>query len=92
MKYLLVLVVVGLGLWMLLTRLRGGRGERGDEQRPGGAGAADAAGKPAPGPVVMVECAHCGLHLAAADALPEGSRLYCSDSHRRLGPGPGPSA
>jgi uncharacterized protein len=82
-KYLVVLLVVGVGLWMLVSRLRGPRGEGpGPEaegksrQRAGGGGK----------PVEMVECAHCGVHLAVADALPEGSRLYCSDAHRRLGP------
>ena len=73
MKYLLVLVVVGIGLWMVVSRLRGGA----DRERP--------ASKTA-NPPLMVQCAHCGLHLASADALPEGSRLYCSDAHRRLGP------
>lgn len=81
MKFLLVLLVVGIGLWMFTAKLRGPR--QGD----------DAGGKPgdkAPGqaPLTMVECAHCGLHLPAGDALPEGSRLYCSDAHRRLGPAP----
>ena len=83
MKYLLVLLVVGFGLWLLLTRLRGDAAQR-------------KAGRPAPpaaspdAPLVMVECAHCRLHLPAADALPDGSRLYCSDAHRRLGPAPTP--
>jgi uncharacterized protein len=39
----------------------------------------------------MVECANCGLHLPAGDALAEGSRLYCSDAHRRLGPAQPPA-
>lgn len=76
MKYLLVLLVVGIGLWSLLTRLRGPR------QR-GGAAA------PKPGstlPVVVVACAHCGLHLPAADAVADGQQRYCSEAHRRLGP------
>lgn len=73
MKYLLVLVVVGIGLWMLVSRLRG------SDVKP-------RAG-PKPGlPQATVQCAQCGLHLAATDALAEGSRLYCSDAHRRLGP------
>jgi len=77
LKFLLVLLVVGIGLWSLLSRLRG----------PGGGAAGGGATKQAgTTPVVMVECAHCGLHLPAADAVPEGSRLYCSDAHRRLGP------
>ena len=77
MKYLLVFAVVGLVLWMMLSRARG-------------RGADDAAAPPDPAtpkpPALMVQCAHCGLHLAAADAQAEGSRLYCSDDHRRLGP------
>jgi uncharacterized protein len=78
LKFLVVLLVVGIGVWSLVSRLRGpGRGDA----KPG------TADKPASvAPVAMVECAHCGLHLPAADAVPEGSRLYCSDAHRRLGP------
>jgi uncharacterized protein len=65
------------GIWLLSARLRG----------PGAA--APRRRKPAE-PVAMVQCAHCGLHLPAADALAEGSRLFCSDAHRRLGPAPNP--
>jgi uncharacterized protein len=82
MKFLLVLLVVGFGLWTLVSRLRGG-----SEPAPPPK-AADQ--KPLAPPVVMVRCAHCGLHLPAADASAEGSRLYCSDDHRRLGPAPLP--
>jgi uncharacterized protein len=40
-------------------------------------------------PQAMVRCAHCGVHLAEADALqaPDG-RHYCSEPHRLAGPGP----
>ena len=79
MKYLLVLAVVGLGLWMLLSRVRG----RGTDDSDAAAPPDQAKSK---SPALMVQCAHCGLHLAAADAQAEGSRLYCSDAHRRLGP------
>lgn len=84
LKFLLVLLVVGIGVWSLVSRLRGpGRGSRADQ-----AGSDAKAGEKPAGqvPVAMVECAHCGLHLPVADAVPEGSRLYCSDAHRRLGP------
>jgi len=82
LKFLLVLLVVGIGVWSLVSRLRGpGRG--GDRAGASGKPSETPAGQM---PVVVVECAHCGLHLPAADAVPEGSRLYCSDAHRRLGP------
>ena len=78
LKILLVLLVVGIGVWSLVSRLRGpGRSDTkaATDQKPPGAG-----------PVTVVACAHCGLHLPSADAVPDGSRLYCSDAHRRLGP------
>lgn len=34
----------------------------------------------------MVECAHCGVHLPASDAVLDGSRVYCSEAHRLAGP------
>lgn len=79
MKFLLVLLVVGVGLWLLTARLR----------RPGG-GAAGPQPPATPKPVEMVSCAHCGVHLPALDALVDGDRRYCSDAHRRLGPAPNP--
>ena len=83
-KFLLVLLVVGVGLWMLFARLRGpGSGARdSDAARPTKPAATE--------PVEMVVCAHCGVHLPATDALALGTRLYCSDAHRRLGPAPNP--
>jgi uncharacterized protein len=36
----------------------------------------------------MVACAHCGLHLPAAEALPGGQgEHYCSLEHRVAGEG-----
>lgn len=77
-KYLLVLLVVGLGVWMLSTKFR-----RRDEADAPGARPPGTAQVPAPQD--MVACAHCGLHLPAADAVLGGSRVYCSDAHRALG-------
>lgn len=37
-------------------------------------------------PEPMVECAHCGVHLPAADAVLGGDRVYCSEAHRLAGP------
>ena len=35
----------------------------------------------------MVRCAHCATFVPATDALMDGELPYCSDAHRRLGPG-----
>lgn len=80
MKYLLLLLVVGLVLWKLLAR------GRVKAPPPAGRGSPNAPGAPATPPVAMVACAHCGLHLPAADAVLEGSHIYCSPAHRALGP------
>ena len=36
----------------------------------------------------LVSCARCGLNLPRAEARPADGKLYCSDDHARLGPGP----
>lgn len=72
MKYVLVLLVVAIGVLLLAKRLRGS--------------GVPPSGTRAQAPQAMVECAHCGLHLPAADALLEGRNVFCSEGHRRLGP------
>ncbi len=49
--------------------------------------AAASAARPAAKAEPMVDCAHCGLHLPASEALldPE-SRAYCCPDHRAAGP------
>jgi uncharacterized protein len=38
-------------------------------------------------PEAIVACAHCGVHLPAAEALQDDAgRPYCSEAHRRAGP------
>lgn len=81
LKYLLVLLVVAIGVWSLLSRLRGPRRDDDAPRKPGGAK-----------PLQMVRCAHCGLHLAAGEAVSDGPRHYCSETHKRLGPAPPPAA
>jgi uncharacterized protein len=78
MKYLLVLFVIAIGFWMVSTRSR--RPASRDDKPKSRA----AKGRPQE----MVRCAHCGLHLPAADAVADGALAYCTDEHRRLGPGP----
>lgn len=78
MKYLLLLVVIVVGLWMLNKRLRG------PANPPPGPGPAKK--RASPSPAAMVACAHCGVHLPAADAVREGAHHYCGEAHRLLGP------
>lgn len=55
--------------------------------------------RPGPGPAAanppaaeaMVRCTHCGVHLPRGDALFDGERPYCSETHRLAGPQPGGS-
>lgn len=72
MKYLIVLVVVVVLLWWLLARPRKVSGR---------------AGKSATPTIAFVACAHCGVHLPGSDALMDGEKAYCSEAHRRAGPG-----
>ncbi|MBI5259668.1 MAG: hypothetical protein HY855_24405 [Burkholderiales bacterium] len=72
MKFLLMVLVLGFGLWLVLKRAGGARMPPPPKQPPG--------------PQSMAECAHCGLHLPVADAVVDGTRVYCSDAHRLLGP------
>jgi uncharacterized protein len=75
MKYLLVLVVIGV-LWMLFKR-SGSRIGRDDDPSP-----------PTVKPTsAMLACAHCGLHLPQAEVVADAAgRPYCSDTHRAAGP------
>lgn len=75
MKFLLVIAVVGLVLWLMFGR-----------QRRVGKTPPPAAQAPK-GPQPMVACAHCGLNLPRSDALEDGAaRLFCSEPHRAAGP------
>lgn len=75
MKYLLVIAVVGFVLWLMI-----GKPRRAEEVRR------REAPRP-PGPVPMVQCTHCGVHLPASDALSDAAgRSYCGEPHRLAGP------
>ena len=75
MKYLLVLVVV----WVAFMIWRANRqGESRAAPPPPSAPPA------VPPPQAMLRCAHCGVHLPAADALSSPSgKMYCSAAHRQ---------
>ena len=83
LKVLLLLVVVGIGVWMLTTKSRlTGRHDKSKSTSDPSAAKTD------PSPQAMVRCAHCGVHLPALDALTNGSDSFCGEAHRRLGPEP----
>ena len=72
MKFVLVVLVVVIGLWLLLGRGRrgGGSATRRDDK-----------------PTVMLSCVHCGVHLPQSDAVFDAAKNpYCSDAHRLAGP------
>ncbi|TFW09491.1 hypothetical protein E4K72_05815 [Oxalobacteraceae bacterium OM1] len=40
--------------------------------------------RPAPQVESMLQCAQCGVHFPASEAVTVGDRVYCSDAHSRL--------
>jgi len=78
MKFLLILLVLMLLVWLLF----------GSSRRRGLGTRRDGSAAPAPGPAAehMVACAHCGVHLPASLALRYEGRSYCSVAHRDAGP------
>jgi len=81
MKYLIVLFVVALAIWLWRRNRR--------EEMEEAAKAAKPAARPRVGePQAMVRCAHCGLHLPASDAIAgPGGGVYCSIAHRQAAAG-----
>jgi uncharacterized protein len=72
MKYLLVLAVVMIALWLW-------RSGRSADQAGKGASHPGTAAQPQD----MVECPVCSVHLPRSDALPgPNGRLYCCAEHR----------
>lgn len=76
MKFVIVVLAIVLLAWLVFGRRRGGSD----------APAASARRRGSPAVEGMVECAHCGVHLPASEALRTGALHYCSDAHRERGP------
>jgi uncharacterized protein len=79
MKFLLVLVVVLVGVW-LWRRSRAEDARDATQAPPPSAARPPAAGS---APADMVSCRHCGLHLPAAEAMMGAQGPYCSAEHLR---------
>lgn len=86
MKFLLVLLVVVIGIWLLLGRSRSRGAMRDDAQRERARVGAQPGAQKGGGPQPMLRCAHCGLHLPANETVQDGTHVYCSEAHRALGP------
>ena len=72
---LLLWVALGVVAWMMLRPKH-----RVSPPRDAAPKAAKAASE------TMVDCAACGLHFPASEAIRDGARLYCCTAHRDQGP------
>ncbi|RUR67195.1 hypothetical protein EJP67_08975 [Variovorax guangxiensis] len=80
MKYLLVLAVLWVAIWLWRKNRRE---EMHDAMRERAAKARQQQRTAPSQPQAMVRCAHCGLHLPATDAIAgPGGAVYCSTAHR----------
>ena len=68
------MLVLGFVVWSIL-RPRKPAAPRAGTQAPAGAA-----------PEAMVDCAHCGLHFPATEAVRDGARVFCCSAHRDAGP------
>ncbi len=81
MKYLLLVLVVGVVLAVMSARRRSAV----DRRTPRGAARPRRGGAPQAEP--MLACAHCGVHLPREEAVQDaGGRAYCGPAHRLAGP------
>lgn len=74
MKYLIVVLVVVIVVWLMLRGRE--RGVDSARQRPEGRAE----------PEAMTACAHCGVHLPREDALVDRGGTFCSEAHKLAGP------
>ena len=71
---LLVWIVVAIAAWWILRPRR--RVTPPQAAAPG----------PTAAPEAMVDCAACGLHFPASEAVRDGTRVFCCTAHRDAGP------
>jgi uncharacterized protein len=79
MKYLLLLLGVGLVVW----QWRKHRSQQHLSKKPD----SSAVPPPAASTIDMVRCSHCGVHVPATDAVHGQRGAYCTEAHRRTAEG-----
>jgi uncharacterized protein len=77
MKYLLVLAVLAVAFWVWRKNRQNAKAE--SKKTP----PADPGSSAVMQPQAMLQCAVCGVHLPAADAVVGRKGSYCSTSHRQ---------
>ncbi|MDW5445063.1 PP0621 family protein [Polaromonas sp. SM01] len=75
MKYLIVIAVVLVAVWLWRNNRRAELRDKPAPRRP--------VTGPHQLPTEIVACAVCAVHLPRPDAVPGKRGLYCSDAHRR---------
>jgi uncharacterized protein len=76
MKYLLVLAVVAVAFWVWRNNRQT---TKADKKVPPTKDASSRLAQPQP----MLQCATCGVHLPAADAITGRRGSYCSPAHQQ---------
>ena len=76
MRFLVLILVVVLAVWLVRRALRAGNRSQVPESKSPEAGD-------------LVRCARCGVHLPRTEARQADGRLYCGEEHARLGAGGG---
>jgi uncharacterized protein len=75
-RLLFIIAIVGVALWWMFGRRKGGEAARPD---------APPVDKAAPR--AMVACAHCGVHLPRDETVADAEgRPFCGEAHRLAGP------
>ena len=76
----LVWIVVVIAAWWILRPRRRATPPQDTPRAPAAAARAPAS------PEAMVDCAACGLHFPASEAVRDGARVFCCTAHRDAGP------
>ncbi|MGA8515192.1 MAG: PP0621 family protein [Burkholderiaceae bacterium] len=77
MKYLLVIAVLAVAFWVWRNNRKNVKA--GSKKTP----PVDPGNGTALQPQAMLQCAVCGVHLPAADAVVGSKGSYCSSAHRK---------